>query len=406
MRTIVILLWIVTATRAVAQSFVGEASLPAISADGFYRIEVDPAFNPYLNDDLSNVRIMGQDNREVPYLLQRQPRVLHTQRFREYAILENKRARKYSSLTLINADSLPINNISLWIKNADVSKTVVLLGSDDGEQWFALKHNFTIGPFKNPAGVSEVNIVDFPLSNYRYYRFTFDDSLSAPINILRSGFYEAVTQNIYPAIIPSRIFERDTTEKRTSVTIRFDSARMIDALSVRMGAVPYFLRNASLFTCEYRFDKNGVRKKHYRFLDEFQLTSKHSTDVGLDGQKVTELLLIIDNDDNPPLHVQNISAHQVRRYFTAWLRAGEHYKLKIGDAGLQQPSYDLKFFQDSIPASTPIVKPAMLTLYKQPTAVSSSTTFFTRESIVWLALGVIVILLSVMSARLIKDMRK
>jgi len=405
MRRIVILLWMVAAAgSSVAQNFVGEAPLPAVSADGFYRIEADPMFDPYLNDDLSNVRIIDQENHEVPYLLQ-EPRVWHTQRFREYTILENKRAKKYSSLTLVNTDSLPINNISLWIKNADVTKAVVLMGSDDGRQWFALKHNFVIGPFKNSTGVSEINIVDFPLSNYRYYRFTFNDSLSAPINVLRSGFYEAITQRIYPAIIPSRILERDTTEKRTSVMIRFDSARIIDAVSVRMGAAPYFLRNASLFTCEYDVDKKGVRKKYCRLLEEFQLTSKRSTDVTLPGLKVTELLLLIDNDDNRSLHVQEISARRVRRYYAAWLQTGKLYKLKIGNTALRLPSYDLKFFQDSIPASTSILKPGMFAIYKEKAPVVSSPVFFSRQSIVWLALGVIVVLLSFMSVRLIRDMR-
>jgi len=102
MRRIAVLLWMVMAAgSSLAQNFVGEAPLPAIAADGFYRIEVDPTFDPYLNDDLSNLRITDQDNHEVPYLLQ-EPRVQHTQRFREYTILENKRARKYSSLTLMN----------------------------------------------------------------------------------------------------------------------------------------------------------------------------------------------------------------------------------------------------------------------------------------------------------------
>jgi len=152
--------------------------------------------------------------------------------------------------------------------------------------------------------------------------------------------------------------------------------------------------------------KKVLKRKYYRLLEELQLTSMRSTDVALPGRKVTELLLLIDNDDNPPLHVQEISARRVRRYYAAWLQAGKRYKLNIGNAALRLPSYDLKFFQDSIPASTSILKPGVLAIYKEKAPVVSSPVFFSRQSIVWLALGVIVVLLSFMSVRLIRDMRR
>lgn len=94
-----------TVTVCIGQNFIGEASLPPIRENGFYRIAIDPALNPYLNEDLSNVRIIGDDKREVPYLLQEQTRVLHTRQFREYKIIEKMQERRRSSVTLLNMDA-------------------------------------------------------------------------------------------------------------------------------------------------------------------------------------------------------------------------------------------------------------------------------------------------------------
>lgn len=407
MRIILAFLLVTTATTgSIAQKFIGEAPLPSIPADGFYRIAVDPAFNPYLDDDLLNVRVMDEDNREVPFLLQEQARVLHTRRFREYRIIAKTQEHKKSSLTLLNTDSLPINNITLWVRNADVTKTTTLLGSDDGKKWFALKHNFIVGPFQNPSGVTEIQIIDFPLSNYQYYRFVFEDSASAPVNISKAGFYEASMENIYPAIIPSRVIEKDTTEKRSCVIIQFDSARIVDELSIQMGSAPYFLRNASLFRADYVVDKKGKKEKRYSLLDEFNISSRQASRLRLSGQKVSELSVLIRNDDNPPLRVKNISAYQLHRYYVAWLQAGKQYTMKVGDAGIKQPSYDLKFFQDSIPRSPSLVTPGKLMIYQEPSAIATSRNFFTRQAVVWFALLAVAAMLFVMSLRLLKDMRK
>ena len=63
--------------------------------------------------------------------------------------------------------------------------------------------------------------------------------------------------------------------------------------------------------------------------------------------KTSKLLLEIDNEDNPPLSVAQVSLFQTERSALAYLEAGKAYQLLTGDTAASAPNYDLKFFTDS-----------------------------------------------------------
>src|SRR6187551_2396314 len=143
-----------------SQVFKGEASLPAVDTDGFYKIFISPEVSPYFNAQFSNIRIYDQQKAEVPYLFQTESPLYYSEKFKEYEIVEKKQQKNCcTSLMLRNPGSQAINNISLSIKNAEVTKHATLLGSDDRENWFALKQHFVLSALNNQNKTSEVKIV-------------------------------------------------------------------------------------------------------------------------------------------------------------------------------------------------------------------------------------------------------
>jgi hypothetical protein len=63
-----------------------------------------------------------------------------------------------------------------------------------------------------------------------------------------------------------------------------------------------------------------------------------------------ELMLVVDNEDNPPLLLQSGHATQREQYLLAYLepQTGRAYTLRFGDSTLPAPVYDLRHFKDSI----------------------------------------------------------
>lgn len=406
MRTLVIVLSLVWSMgEAFSQSFVAESDLPEIEQDGFYRIFISPSLAVGLNTSFSNVRIFGEGHKEVPYLFLADGSDEQVQKFREYEILSKKQEPGCCTIIELHNPALkPINNINLVIRNADITKKAVLLGSDDREHWFAMKENFLLHPVSNATGTSEIKIVDFPLSNYAYYQLRVADSINAPLNILSAGYFETISANRdFTRISAPDVTRKDSAKvKQSYFRMSFDTTRIIDKLEFSFTGAPYFLRSAKLYRKQRKSLPNGRMKQSLELIRELQLTSKHPTVIAFDGMKENELLLVVENDDNPPLEINSINAYQLNRYLTAFLKKGVHYLVRIGNMDQPPPVYDISFFKDNIPATAPTLMAGDVRLLTGLTP-EQPFTFFTTKLFIWGAIILVILFLAYMSVGLLRD---
>jgi hypothetical protein len=388
-----------------AQKFHAQASLPEINNTGFYRINISPELASYLSNDFTNARIFDQDDREVPYVFETAIPGPDTVLFQEYEIIDwIIRKNMYSELVLRNPSRAAINNISLLIKNADITKTATLSGSDDKINWFALKHEFSISNLNNPAETFEVNIVDFPLSNYEYYSIRISDKKSAPLNILKAGYYfrKRGEDQRYTRITKSVLSQTDSI-KQTFIRLRFDTLMFVDKLEWAASGMPFYLRNATIWEEKERTTKKGKKEIYREFIESFEVNSAATAHtVQLPAVKVKSLLITIENKDNPALKFDSIATFQLNRNFSAWLEKGKRYIIRIGSEKLSAPQYDLAFFKDSIPSQIPVIEAGKISLFEKEHTVSS-TSFFRSNIFIWSAIIVVVVLLGFMSIKLVRE---
>ncbi|MBT1687858.1 DUF3999 domain-containing protein [Dawidia soli] len=393
---------------AQAQEFHAVATLPSVAADGFYRVQLSPAVTPYLNSTFSNARIYDAQGREVPYVFQEEQPLYAHQQFREYTIVEKTQEPKCcTSLVLSNPDRRPINNISLQIRNADVSKEAILSGSDDRTNWFVIRDRFRLTASDNANGTAEVKAVNFPLSDYAYYRLQIADSTSGPLNILKAGYYDVLTYTGAYAEVPVRqMLVTDTTaKKQTYIRLMFDTLHVVDKVMLTMTNAPYFLRQATVYARHTRTTKKGD-VAYYTPVTKLEVSSKQASEVYLEAVKTTELMIAVDNENNPPLTVATVKASQLNRYLIAWLKKGEAYTMKFGPDDLGMPGYDLAYFRDSIPNNPGLMAVGPITALHKPQAEDSTPTIFTNRNIVWVAIVAIIAILGFMTLRLAKDAKK
>jgi hypothetical protein len=386
-----------------AQIFIGEASLPRIENDGFYRIELRPEITTHLNPRFTNIRIYD-GLQEVPYVFESELSSESSVSFREYQIVEKSEVDSFTSLILRNPARTPINNISLLIKNADVSKVATLSGSDDRKNWYALKESFIVSNINGSDQTSEIRIVDFPLSNYEYYAIRIDNRRSNPLNFLKAGYYETIQGKGQYWQVPSvKFIQSDSSEQRkTYVRVTFDTLRFVDKITWTINGGPYYLRNAAIYEQRTRTNKKGKKERYLEYLSPIIFKSSAPEEINLPGIKVNELLLVIENEDNPPIKIQNIEAFQLRRYLTAWLKKENQYVIRIGPEDLREPVYDLPFFREDIPSVVPFLDAGIVSINSERKPVVSSG-FFTNRAIIWSAIILVIILLGFMSVKLIRE---
>jgi hypothetical protein len=141
-----------------------------------------------------------------------------------------------------------------------------------------------------------------------------------------------------------------------------------------------------------------------QLLGEAELNSAKPTDL-LIAAKAGQLLLQISNGDNLPLAIKGIEAYQSDESLISYLDGKQTYKLLAGDASVQAPEYDLKFFADSIRDDIP---------QTSHEAVQKNTAYQTKQKkadrdytlFIWIAIVVALGLLLFLTLKMTKEVGK
>lgn len=390
-----------------AQKFVAEAALPVVPKNGFYRVAISPEMIGLTKSDFSNLRIVDDKNKEVPYLLRDESPVFSTSQFIEYPLIENSSEQGCCTRLIIhNKNKSQLTNISLMIRNAETFKWATLRGSDDRKKWYALKERFYLNAIRGADETYEVRIVDFPLSNYAYLSLIINDSTTAPLNVIKAGYYD--THEVvghYTAIKPTRLLTLPvaSAQKETTLVVNFEGERLVDKLDFSLTGPKFYYRNASVYVPRTMTDLKNKRIKRNVLISETEFTSTHEPSLNFPAVKTDQFIIKIKNDDNPELNFTAVRAYQLNRYMVAMLQANTHYSVKIGNDSTAAPQYDLGYFRDSIPLSPPLIQHEKLSLIKRETLAKEPTTFFTSKLFIWSAIIVVISVLAFMSVKMVRE---
>ncbi|WP_138993196.1 hypothetical protein [Larkinella sp. C7] len=386
------------------QSFDFRAGIHPVTQPGYYRILLPPAVVGRLNAAKTDIRLYDDQNREIPYLLtQKQPG--EQVQFREYELVGKTTTSVATQLVLRNGNKTPINSLGLILKNTNIRKKARLSGSNDGKTWYGIEDDYWLEPVSNSRATSEAKILGFPLSDYEYYQLEINDSLSAPLNILKVGYYTTTTEAGNYSDIPGIFFtQRDSSDHKSYVHITFPSPSRPDKLTISVQYPDQYRRSAELGQFRIQKQKRNRRHRFFESLKRFELNSMDSLHtVLLPNQPTTDLFLIIENQNNVPLTLGSIKAQQLTTELLAELKPGNSYHLAFANPAVGAPAYDLVHFKTKIPTNPPVVQ------VDQPESVhvsSGSSSFFASNPwLIWLAIGLVVVLLSYFSYQMVTDMK-
>lgn len=385
-----------------AQKYVAEAPLSAVPAGGFYKIPLPPRVTALVTSNFSNFRVVDETGLEVPYITMIERLKYNNVEWKEFKIEKEITKACCTKITLINPDKKTIDNFLLQVKNADVTKTAVLRGSDDGETWYALREKFQLG-FGSFNGRVVTEIFDFPLSDYAYYQLTINDSTTSPLNVLGAWqTSESIIEGRYSEIPAVTMTSADSTnDHATWAIIHFDSAQYINKLEFEIGGPHLYRRRADIFRRAEYFDRKKRKRTSLEPIGSFDVISGQ-TPLALIAEKEGELLVRIDNENNQPLKFKGVRAFQLKQSIITYLESDHQYKLVFGDDDLPSPVYDLEYFRDSIPAKPSEVEIGKLNNLRV-LEEATSPTYFTNRNIIWVAIFMVIAILGFMSARMLRD---
>lgn len=194
-------------------------------------------------------------------------------------------------------------------------------------------------------------------------------------------------------------------KKQTVISITFDAGYQIDKLELEVQGFKFYRRNAYLASVNPDYNSRRRYSEPYIRLTEFVITSGKPTIVFLPGDsRYQTLCIVIENEDNPALIINGIKAYQSNMYLTTYLEKEKTYVMKLGQANLESPRYDLSYFSDSISRTGPSIKVLNFQRTLPETVVKLS--IFSTKIWIWSALILLIVLVAYLSFRMIKDIQQ
>ena len=345
-----------------------------VPAKGLVRVNVPPATLDAAQPGLEDLRIIDSTGNQVPYLIERlQPDPESTVRPTEFrSTVDNGTTH----LNLTTGTSASIIGVSLDTPATHFMKAADIEGSNDGKNWTKLAGGDSL--FQLPNGATKLR-VSFPEGVWQFLRITIDDLGSPPIPFTGSQLHKAHTTA--PAeTVSVTIKSRDESPGATRLALDLGGANLtLGSLRIDTNA-PVFTRDVTLAVPEvsddgirerniadaviYRVNVNGKNEAHL----EIQLESQINT---------RELLVLIRNEDSPPISIDSVRADRRLVRLTFFANQPGQYSLLSGNTQCAAPRYDLSALSGKLRRATAMdVVPSALAPnpnYKPPEALAAVT---------------------------------
>lgn len=389
-----------------AQEFKYEAKIDPVKEKGYYKIALSPQLLGKLNLDVSDLRIVDTANNEVPYFISQEKESTVSSNFISYTILERYVLEDSTSFIVFhNSDRKKISKVTFIVKNTDVRKRASLSGSNDRENWFVVKENYLLHSMNNDKETTDFKLLDFPLSDYEFFKLEMVDKNQLPINILDVGYYDSEKSNGNETEFNFPIVSSKDSANSTFIKIALDQPMYLEQLTFNINAPEFYSRSAVVKVKQQRVNSKKKVITHYSSVGRITLNSNSENVLRIEPQIIDSLYIEIENGDDAPIELESIHASYLTKYAVSELSSENSYLLKFGDEELKSPSYDLFKFKDKMQLVESAISHQEVYALTADEASDLSSSIFDNPLIVWSVLGLVGLLLGFISFKMIREMK-
>lgn len=404
----IVLFFLLIAGNGLAQP-IYKAQLLPVGSDGFYAVDLSAEILGGASPDLSDVRILDGNGKEVAWLLKEDIEQNSNNEFIPFQTEIVSEQRKTD--LLIDTKGKPLSSFILQIKNADADKNAFLLGSNDRKNWFVVKEHLLLTNTSSQNRTNAFLNLEFPLSDYQYYKLSVNDSLSAPLNVIGVGMVKNESYYKKQIVdIPVKKYTIGEDGKYTDLEIIFPFKYQIEGIVFYISYPQYYNRDIKLYlpATKRSFTKKRLLKdREHDYMPAYYeetLSADNGNPVTIGYSQYTDTLkMSIYNGDDQPLTIDSVKTYTSKLYLIAGLKKGNTYTLTYGDKKASFPNYDLSFgkqLPDSIQHIS-VVNIEQLSVPQQPG--SDKWLFFFKTYGVWLVIAFVIVQILLMVRKIIRQ---
>ena len=287
-------------------------------------------------NNLGDIRIIDKNGKEVPYVIETgKEQEKHSEKIVARAKIDEVLTKKdkMEFIVKFNSDSLLkdiIGNRLALIPSKNFYTEYTLLGSNNGTDW----EQITSGEIYKTPDKSNLTI-EFSEKRYEFYKIVtpLDKGNIFSEAILKLSNNEAGKLKTVGTKLDYKI------EQEGKNTILKIKSKFLPLKNIVLDVNDEFQRNYTVRSGD-NFYAEGIISK---------VGEKSNLIINLENvPKLSEIIVEIQNGDNSPLKINEVTGNYVPDRIVFRATEGEDYKITFGDESLDKPEYDIAEFADSI----------------------------------------------------------
>ena len=389
----------------VAKDFKYASPIQTNHSKGYQQIDLSPQILGLVHPNFSDLRLLDSNQNEVPYILRKESLVSMHSFFKEYPMITNAPQPNGTSVIVFeNPNKEELTQVNFVVKNNAVNKSARLSGSDDQKNWFLIRDHIHLNSMHNAKETTELKLLNFPKTDYAYYKLEINDSNSLPIQFEKIGYYDYQNVDGLMATIPLNVKSQKDSNQVSYVHLQFDQKTRFERIRIQITGAEFYYRSIHFKVKETRTNRKGKKQTYFQNIGSFKLNSNTENTFELGQHNLQDIYIEIENGDDQPLQMSQVEAYLLKNYMVAELDPAMHYQLMFGKAKMRIPQYDLRHFSNDIPKQIPTIETQNIVYLAKAKSDKKSTSIFDNKWVVWLVIGIVGIVLAIISFSMIKEM--
>jgi hypothetical protein len=375
----------------------------------WYSIVLPDEMFEKVSPDFSDIRVFAivnnnskkADTIETPYVIRTSEGTI-IEKKSAFKLLNQSKNDKGYYFTFETPVKTEVNQLKLNFKQQNFDWNLVLEGSQDQQEWFSIVADYRILSIKNEATDFNYSTVNFPPSNYKYYRITLKSDVKPELSDATLLFHEHKNAYLKDHLLFAGKPAEEKRKKQTILNFALPTTIPLSYLKININEKVDYYRN---FTIEYLVDSVKTGKGwiyNYNKLTSGTLNSINENLFGFNSTFLRKFRIIIDDQDNQPLHINSVLASSyVYQLYTRISTVPATYYLVYGNKQAVKPAYDLDHFIDKIPQE--LAKAALgPELFIKKTPRQTVAPLFENKAWLWTLMVVLIIVLGVFSFKMMR----
>jgi len=356
-------------------------------------------------NNLGGIRIIGitkdNDTLKVPYIL-KLSKEKTTTNLLEFDILNQSYSTDGYYVTFQIEENRKINQIELEFDNQNFDVNIKLEGSLDQKAWNTIVDQYRLLSINTAQAKFTHTTLDFPLSNYSFYRVLIKDVKSISLNkaVVKKNEVEPGRYDTFE-FKATRILEPNAYNQ-TEIEVELSEPSRLSQLFIHVSDKTNFYRPIRISYLNDSIKTEKGWKYTYSPLTSGTLTSVQPNQFQFQSTRVKHLKFVIDNFDNEPLTIHSIEAKGYLHQLVARFDKPATYFILYGNNRIPKPNYDIERYAKDIPKELKPLAFGKAQKIAKPEKAEKDP-FITNKLWLWALMVVIVLLLGAFTLKMMKQ---